>query len=48
MGCVLEANELQPGLVPVHCFLLTTQNVTVLGSVEPEDKDHLAVVEEVD
>ena len=29
MGCVLEANELQPGLVPSHCYLPSTQKVTV-------------------
>ena len=30
MGCVLEANELKPGLVPSHCYLPTTQKVTVV------------------
>ena len=29
MGCLSEANELQPGLVPANCFLPTTHNVTV-------------------
>ena len=29
-GCILEAHELQPGLVPSHCFLPSTQNVTVI------------------
>ena len=29
MGCVLEANELQPGLVPSHCYLPSIQKVTV-------------------
>ena len=31
MGCLSEENELQPGLVPSHCFLPSTQNVTVRG-----------------
>ena len=30
MGCLSEANELQPGLVPSHCYLPATQKVTVL------------------
>ena len=29
MGYLLEANELQPGLVPSHCYLPSTQKVTV-------------------
>ena len=31
MGCILEANELKPGFVPSHCYLPSTQKVTVLG-----------------
>ena len=30
VGCLLEANELKPGLAPSHCYLLSTQKVTVL------------------
>ena len=33
MGCLLEANELQPGLVPSHCYLPSIQKVTVRGRV---------------
>ena len=29
MGYLSEANELQPGLVPSHCYLPATQKVTV-------------------
>ena len=29
MGYLSEANELQPGLVPSHCYLPSTQKVTV-------------------
>ena len=34
MGYLSEANELQPGLVPSHCYLPATQKVTVFFHVK--------------
>ena len=47
MGYLSEANELQPGLVPSHCYLPATQKVTVSRnmSILNPDRDGLRLLD---